>query len=280
MTFNDYLRWQVFNKASLCRAFEEEVFKYVKQGGVIKSPVYLSAGQEFAPATLAVMYQLYKPLLFAQHRAHSTYLSFGGDPVALVDELLGLPSGCCRGMAGSPSIQGKDINMYGHDGFIGTEIPIGVGACFASKKFTIIFMGDAAIEEDYALATFGWAATKDLPVLFVVEDNNLSVLTEKKVRRNWKIEDVARGFGIEAVSIKDDPRDIYSWLIGYRTNSPRLVNIESDRLYWHSGAGEDSYQKRDRYLMEMEDLGEEAKQLYKDAKLQVENLWKSRLGKL
>ena len=33
----------------------------------------------------------------------------------------------------------------------------------------------------------GWAATKNLTILFVIEDNNLSILTEKKVRRKAKL---------------------------------------------------------------------------------------------
>ena len=41
-------------------------------------------------------------------------------------------------------------------------------------------MGDASAEEDYVLGALGWAATKKLPILFIVEDNNLSILTEKK----------------------------------------------------------------------------------------------------
>ena len=69
--------------------------------------------------------------------------------------------------------------MFGHDGHMGTQVPIGVGACFTSKKPTIIFMGDAAAEEDYVLGALGWASTKKLPILFIVEDNNLSILTEK-----------------------------------------------------------------------------------------------------
>ena len=33
--------------------------------------------------------------------------------------------------------------MYGHDGLMGSNGPIGVGACFATGKPTIIFLGDA-----------------------------------------------------------------------------------------------------------------------------------------
>ena len=55
-------------------------------------------------------------------------------------------------------------------------------------------MGDAAAEEDYVLGGLGWASTKNIPLITVVEDNNLSILTEKKVRRNWEMSDVAKSF--------------------------------------------------------------------------------------
>ena len=108
-----------------------------------------------------------RPLLFGQHRCHSIYLAFGGDKKKLVDELLGRKSGCTKGMGGSASIHSKDINMYGHDGLMGSNGPIGVGACFATGKPTIIFLGDAAAEEDYVLGSLGWASTKNIPLLTV-----------------------------------------------------------------------------------------------------------------
>ena len=88
--------------------------------------------------------------------------------------------------------------MFGHDGFMGSNAPIGVGACFSSQKPTIIFIGDAALEEDYVLASLSWIAKKRLPVLFVVEDNNFAVLTKKEDRRDWSAKDVAKK-GIESV---------------------------------------------------------------------------------
>jgi len=275
-------RLNVFRRASLCRNFEEETYKYAEKK-TFKSPIYLSAGQEFIPATIAEVWSTAtgKPLIFAQHRAHSTYLSFGGDPSDLIDELLGRETGCARGMAGSPSIQCKSIRMFGHDGYIGSEVPIAVGACFASREYTITFMGDAAAEEDYVLSSLGWAATKNLPMLFVVEDNNLSVLTEKKVRRSWNIVDVARGFGMLANEIDDDPLLIREALNSYDDgmDDTLLLNIKTDRLFWHAGAGVDPYTKRDRYALELKDLGEEAQKIHDETKQYVEALWVSRLEK-
>ena len=202
-------RLQIFKKASLCRNFDEVVFEKL-QDKTIAYPTYLSVGQEFISATIAqTVHEMgIEPDIFIQHRGHATYLSFDGDVVQLIDELLGRKSGCANGMGGSASIQSIERNIYGHDGLMGSQVPIAVGSCYATKKPTIVFMGDSSAEEDYVFSSIGWAATKNLPILFVVEDNNLSILTKKKVRRNWDMHMVARGFGIEGYDLSDDPFQI------------------------------------------------------------------------
>jgi TPP-dependent pyruvate/acetoin dehydrogenase alpha subunit len=236
-----------FEKASYCRHFEKMVFKNVQKKN-INIPVYLSAGQEVISASLAVICKMrrIKPLLFPQHRCHSIYLNFGGNTAKLIDELLGRASGCTNGMGGSASIHSKSIYMFGHDGLMGTQGPIGVGAAYASKKPTIVFLGDASAEEDYVLASIGWASFKKLPILFVVEDNNLSILTEKKVRRHWKMKDIAKGFKMESYDFDDDPKNFFK-LANFFFKKPILINVKTNRLFWHSGAGIDSDKIFDRY---------------------------------
>ena len=238
---------KVFEQMSICRHFEQNVFNAVKNKQ-IKIPVYLSAGQESSPATLATLIKKknLKPLIFGQHRCHSIYLTFGGNIDKLILELLGSKNGCTYGMGGSASIHSKQINMYGHDGHMGTQVPIGVGACFESKKPTIIFMGDASAEEDYVLGALGWASTKNLPILFIVDDNNLSILTEKKVRRNWHMHNVAKSFNMLGFDLKDDPLQIIKYE-KYFFKKPMLLNINTSRLFWHAGAGTDSDKTFDRY---------------------------------
>ena len=109
----------------------------------IKYPVYLSAGQEFIAASISEsIAKNIIPNIFIQHRGHSTYLSFGGNVEGLVSELLGKKSGCANGMGGSASIQCKEKNIYGHDGLMGSQVPIAVGNCFITKIPTIAFMLD------------------------------------------------------------------------------------------------------------------------------------------
>ncbi|WP_415284261.1 thiamine pyrophosphate-dependent enzyme [Candidatus Pelagibacter sp. Uisw_130] len=279
MTNNKNYRYQVFEKASLARNFEEQVITNVKNKK-IKIPVYVSAGQEFIASTIATICKLkkIKPLIFGQHRCHSTYLTFDGDKGKLIDELLQRKTGCTKGMGGSASIHSTKINMYGHDGLMGSNGPIGVGACYATKKPTIIFLGDAAAEEDYVLGALGWASTKNLPLLVVVEDNNYSILTEKKVRRNWEMSDVAKAFKMKGFNCDDNPMNIYKYS-KFFFKQPCLLNINTNRIYWHAGAGKDSEKTFDRYKSEKKILGTRADLIDHKTKKLIKNLWKKHLEK-
>jgi TPP-dependent pyruvate/acetoin dehydrogenase alpha subunit len=269
-------RLNTFKKVSFCRHFENQVYKNV-QNKNIKIPVYLSAGQEYIPASIATVLKEknIEPNIFIQHRGHSTYLSFGASPIKLIDELLGRKTGCAGGMGGSASIQSHEKNIFGHDGLMGSQVPIAVGHCYSTRKPTIVFMGDASAEEDYVLGAMGWASTKNLPILFVVEDNNLSILTEKKIRRNWEMDDVAKAFKMKGFNIEDNPETIKEFLNGV-FEGPMLLNINTTRKYWHAGAGQDG-DNFDRYEEEIKILGEEAIQIDLENKQLVEKLWQQQL---
>lgn len=270
---------ETFEKISYCRHFENFVYEKI-QDKTIKIPVYLSAGQESIPCSIAtyIKDKISNPNIFIQHRGHSTYLAFDAPPEKLVDELLGLKSGCSFGMGGSASIQSIEKNIYGHDGLMGSQVPIAVGNCYETRHPTIVFMGDAAAEEDYVGSAIGWASTKNLPILFVVEDNNLSILTEKKVRRNWCMHDLAKAYKVEAYDISDDPESIANHLTNI-FNGPLLLNVRTVRKYWHAGAGIDG-DYFDRYEWLKKTLPSDVLKIDENNRNKVNLLWQSRLEKL
>lgn len=271
------IKIEAFKKASLCRHFENQVYK-VSQDKHIKFPFYLSAGQEYIPASIYTVLEEkgIDANVFIQHRGHSHYLCKGADPIQLIDELLGRKTGCAGGMGGSASIHSYEKNIFGHDGLMGSQVPIAVGHAYETRKPTIVVMGDASAEEDYVLGALGWASTKNLPILFIVEDNNLSILTEKKMRRNWEMDKIALGFRMEAANINDDPLVIEAFLKDYNFEYPMLLNIKTHRKYWHSGAGQDG-NEFDRYENELKSLGDEGKKIDEENKLFIEKLWQQQL---
>jgi pyruvate dehydrogenase E1 component alpha subunit len=273
----DNYRLKVFAKASFCRHFENQVYKNVENKN-IKIPTYLSAGQEYIPAAIYTLLEEkgIDPNVFIQHRGHSHYLCKGADPIQLIDELLGRKTGCANGMGGSASIHSIEKNIFGHDGLMGSQVPIAVGHAYETRKPTVVVMGDASAEEDYVLGALGWASTKNLPILFIVEDNNLSILTEKKVRRNWEMDDVAKAFKMEAHNINDNPLSLWEVLYGYDFSHPMLLNINTTRKYWHAGAGQDG-DYNTQYEKELKLLGNEALEIDTNNKLLIEKLWQQQL---
>lgn len=199
------------------RFFELECAK-AYDAGKIKIPIYLSLGSEHIPPILNEIYPEAK--VFAQHRCHSYYLSLGGKPEDLIYELT-------QGRQGSASL--AHDRMFGHSGMLGDQVPIGVGYAHATNKPTIIVFGDAAAEEDYVLGAIGYAVTKKAKCLFICEDNNLSILTEKRVRRSWNIDDVAFAMGVDSYSTN-------KLITQHLTVLPGLINVNIDRYCWHAGS--------------------------------------------
>lgn len=250
MESNKELLERIHTRACLSRAFDEELYKRVELGE-IEFPVYMSAGQEYPSAVISEVFSAIfklKANVFIQHRGHATYLSFGGSVERLILEMYGDSKGCSYGMGGSASIQSVEANIYGHDGLMGSHGPIAVGHAFSTGCPTLCFIGDAAAEEDYFLAALGWAATKAVPIWFIVEDNNLSILTKKSVRRSWGMAPVAKAFGLSSYEASDDPTALIKLISKLDPMEPTLLNIDVIRKFWHAGAGNDNPDSFDRLL--------------------------------
>ena len=176
--------------------------------------------------------------------------------------------------------------MFGHSGLLGEQVPLAVGACFAKKQMTLTIFGDAAIEEDYVAPALGWAITQKLPIIFICEDNDLSVLTKTEDRRSWKAVDLAKSLNMYAVDIADDP-----WLIAHhvkkinKSGKPGFINIRTVRGIWHAGTGVDNELEWNRYELveqEIESMGlsQEMKEINLKNKEKVDLIWQKLQQKL
>lgn len=253
----------IIYKANFCRNFELSVQQAVKDK-LITCPIYLSIGQELLPAVLSEFYPTAK--LFAQHRAHSYFLSFGGDPKNLILQLLG--------KEGSASIHIPN-KMIGHSGLMGDQVPIAVGAALNGINPIITVMGDASAEEDYVLGAIGFASKKELPILFIIEDNNLSILTEKIVRRNWEMSDIGKAFKLKySIDIEDNLIELINTFSKIKTDFPSLVNVRMNRLCWHAGTG-----MNDNILDRLSTESKNYIEIANKAKLDNLKLWDSILHK-
>ncbi len=272
---------EIFRRICLARSFETGLIEAVREG-FVTAPVYLSMGQEAIAAALSLAIPEF--MIFAQHRCHAAYLSFGGSPERLRDELLGLPTGTSGGRAGSNCIQCHDNNvtMHGHHGLIGENVPLAVGAALGSSKPTVCFFGDGAAEEDYVLSGMGFASTHRLPVLFVCEDNNLSILTDVATRRSWSITKIADALGITNAGLSDDPWTLYLTARELKKNLPAFINTFTCRANWHVGIGVDGPPEWDRFEIIRQDLyalglSKEIAKIEDGARSAMESIWDKKL---
>ncbi|CAI8053318.1 Pyruvate dehydrogenase E1 component subunit alpha [Geodia barretti] len=92
--------------------------------------------------------------------------------------------------------------FYGGHGIVGAQVPLGVGLGFAHKyrasdRISVTYFGDGAANQGQVFEAFNMAALWQLPVLFVIENNQYAMGTS--VERSAAVSDLhERGaaFGI------------------------------------------------------------------------------------
>ena len=174
------LRLRLFRDMLLVRRAEEKIAAlYPEQD--IRCPVHLSIGQEAVSAGVNAALADTDYAISA-HRSHAHYLNKGGSLRAMFAELYGKATGCAGGRGGSMHLIDLAVNFMGCVPIVGATIPIGVGIALGLKMqgsdaVTAVFFGDAAVETGAFHEALNFASLHKLRVLFVCENNGLSVDT-------------------------------------------------------------------------------------------------------
>ena len=131
-------------------------------------------------------------------RNHLHYLLKGGSEQKLIDEILGLGTGICGGSAGSMHIIDHKLRFYS-SAIVGGTPSIAAGLGLAIKRAGLdeqvyCFIGDGGLDSGHFYEAYRYVIGWDLPVTFVIEDNDRSVCTSKATRwgRCPNIEDEER----------------------------------------------------------------------------------------
>lgn len=184
------------------RRLEEEVAR-VYATDQIKSPVHLSIGQEAVSVGVCAALKQ-DDIVFGTYRGHALYLAKGGDLRAMVAELFGKATGCTKGKGGSMHLIDPEAGVMGMSAVVGTTIANAAGYAYAlkirkSNAVVVSFFGDGATEEGVFSETLNFAVLKQLPMLFVCENNGYAIHTHQ-TRRQGKTDIRARAeaFGLPA----------------------------------------------------------------------------------
>ena len=165
----------VWTAESLC-AFEEKIAELFNKGE-IRAPVHLSDGSEDA---LIEIFHEVKELdwVFCSWRSHYQCLLKGVNPADVESEII----------AGRSIALCFPSHKIYSSAIVGGQIPIAVGTALSLKRtkregHVWCFIGDMTSETGMAQTAIRYSLMHDLPITFVVEDNEISVLTE--TRKVW-----------------------------------------------------------------------------------------------
>ena len=197
MSKNFYLK--ALKKLIEIRIVENLIAKEFKKNKIFAF-LHLYIGQE-ACAT-GVIFSLNKEdQVFGNHRSHGHYLAKGGDLKKMIFEVFGDERGCCKGYGGSMHMLDKKVNFLGSGPILGSVAPIVTGFAAAKKinkqKGVVVgFIGDGAAEEGGFYETINLASVLKVPLMIVIEDNELAVETTQEVRKskNYSLKKIINGF--------------------------------------------------------------------------------------
>ena len=252
----------IHKKIYLIRNTEEKISnEYSNQE--MRCPVHLSIGQEAVPAVLS-LFLSNKDLAVSTHRGHAHYIGKNGNLNKMIAEIYGKETGCSKGKGGSMHLIDKSSGFYGTSAIVGNSIPVGVGLSynFVKKKnrnISVIYLGDGAIEEGVFYESINLAATKNLPCLFVCENNLYSVYSPLSVRQPKKrsINKMVESIGINSYECDgNDIKKIFSACkkaINFikKENKPFFLLFNNYRWREHCGPNYDNhigYRSQKEYL--------------------------------
>jgi pyruvate dehydrogenase E1 component alpha subunit len=229
---------------------------------LIQSPLHLSIGQESLAVGVCANLTI-EDQLFTTYRSHAYYLAKGGDLKAFMAELMGRKTGCCQGKGGSMHLADSSVNFMGTSAIVASTLPHAVGAAYANlihKKSNIVIcvIGDGAADAGIYHESLNFASLHNLPIIFVIEDNDLAVHTTKKERQSFNLENHANTYGFLTYSLSEtqDPEVVSKFMQGIylevkTRKKPAWVKLKAFRYKEHVGISEDfgaGYRSKSDYL--------------------------------
>ncbi|RED13097.1 pyruvate dehydrogenase (acetyl-transferring) E1 component subunit alpha [Pontivivens insulae] len=171
---------QYYEDMLLIRRFEEKAGQLYGMG-LIGGFCHLYIGQEAVVVGLEAAAKEGDSRV-TSYRDHGHMLACGMDPNGVMAELTGREGGYSRGKGGSMHMFSEEKKFYGGHGIVAAQVPIGAGLAFANKyrgedTVSFAYFGDGAANQGQVYETYNMAALWDLPVIFVIENNQYAMGT-------------------------------------------------------------------------------------------------------
>ncbi|MCA8941830.1 MAG: thiamine pyrophosphate-dependent dehydrogenase E1 component subunit alpha [Planctomycetes bacterium] len=211
---------------------------------VMETPVHLCIGQEAVSAGLCCHLTDADQMLLG-HRTHAPALAKGLPLRKLMAELYGRTTGCSHARGGSMHVFDPEHGLPGSSAIVGGSIAVGVGAALSSKLsgsdfISVSYFGDAATNAGVFHESMNFAALKQLPVLFLCENNGLSNVMPVAEHAAYEIAGVASQFmpvfradGTDALSVYREAGKAVRQV--RETRAPVFLECTTKRWMKHQG---------------------------------------------
>ncbi|RIV89349.1 pyruvate dehydrogenase (acetyl-transferring) E1 component subunit alpha [Aurantiacibacter zhengii] len=175
-----------YEQMLLIRRFEEKAGQLYGLG-LIGGFCHLYIGQEAVAIGLQSALDNDRDSVITGYRDHGHMLAYGIDPKVIMAELTGRAAGISKGKGGSMHMFSTEHKFYGGHGIVGAQVSLGGGLAFAHKYnedggLCLAYFGDGAANQGQVYETMNMAALWNLPIVFVVENNQYAMGTA--VRRS------------------------------------------------------------------------------------------------
>ena len=238
----------------LIRRFEEKAGQLYGMG-LIGGFCHLYIGQE-AVVTGISSVQEPQDTVVTSYRDHAHMLACDMDPKGIMAELTGRIDGYSRGKGGSMHMFSLEKNFFGGHGIVGASTSIGAGLGFAHKYkedngVAIAYMGDGASNQGQVAECYNMAALWDLPVLFVIENNQYGMGTSVSRSSAGQLYRRGEGYGIPGEQV--DGMDILTVQAAARQaldyirtgNGPYILEVMTYRYRGHSMSDPAKYRTKE-----------------------------------
>ncbi|MBI3974366.1 MAG: thiamine pyrophosphate-dependent dehydrogenase E1 component subunit alpha [Chloroflexi bacterium] len=226
------------------REFDERIVQLFGEGK-IAGALHSYVGEE-AVATGVCAHLRPDDYVVSTHRGHGHLLAKGGEMRRMMAELYGRVDGYCRGKGGSMHITAVELGMLGANGIVGAGVPIATGAGTAihlkgTDQVVVCFFGDGAVNIGPFHEGLNLAATWNLPVTFVCENNLYAQFTPQRLHA--KLPDLylrAQGYGIPGLVVDGNDvlavADVVQEAVARSRSGGGPTFIEAKTYRWHGHA--------------------------------------------
>ncbi len=238
----------------LIRRFEEKAGQLYGMG-LIGGFCHLYIGQEAVVTGITSVNEPQDTVVTA-YRDHAHMLACGMEPRGIMAELTGREGGYSRGKGGSMHMFSKAEGFFGGHGIVGASTAIGTGLGFAHKYkgdngVAVAYMGDGASNQGQVAECYNMAALWDLPVLFVIENNQYGMGTSVKRSSAGTLYRRGEGYGIPGEQV--DGMDIFAVQAAARQaldyirtgNGPYILEVMTYRYRGHSMSDPAKYRTKE-----------------------------------